>query len=107
MIAVTQIVGFLSALSLMMIGVFSEDYLAQHLFWSDLFFVFILTVLVIANASLITRPNFIGRIGYYGFAVALVNLLFVVLSNIPLLEWFTVFTALGYVALLAYNTLKL
>jgi lipopolysaccharide export LptBFGC system permease protein LptF len=89
-----------------MIGLFSEDYLPQHLFWSDLFFAFNLIVLILANASLLTRLNFIKGIGYYGFGVAVVNLLFVVLSSTPLLEWFTVFTALGYVALLAYNTLR-
>jgi len=107
MIVVSQTIGFLSAFSLIMIGLFSEDQLAQHLFWSDLFFVFNLIVLILANASLMTRPKFIRSIGYFGLAVAVVNLLFVVLSNTPLLEWFTVFTALGYVGLLAYNTLKL
>lgn len=106
MIAATQAVGFMSALSLIMIGLFSEDYLPQHLFWSDLFFAFNLIVLILANASLLTRLNFIKGIGYYGLGVAVVNLLFVVLSSTPLLEWFTVFTALGYVALLAYNTLR-
>jgi hypothetical protein len=45
-------------------------------------------------------------IGYYGLVVAAINLLFVAFSNTPLLEWFTVFTALGYVALLSYNTYK-
>ncbi len=103
----TQAVGFLSALSLIMIGVFSEDYMVQHLFWSDLFFVFNLVVLIFANVTLFTRPSFIRGIGHYGLAVAVVNLLFVILSNAPLLEWFTVFTALGYVALLAYNTIRL
>jgi len=29
---VTQIVGFLAAFSLIMIGVFSEDYVEQHVF---------------------------------------------------------------------------
>jgi len=107
LIATTQVVGFLSALSLIMIGVFSEDSMAQHLFWSELFFIFNLLVLILANISLLTRPKFIRPIGYYGLAVAVVNLLFVVLTSTPLLEWFTVFTALVYAGLVAYNTLKL
>jgi hypothetical protein len=53
-----------------------------------------------------THPKFLRPIAYYGFIVALINLLFVVASNTPVLEWFTVFTALGYVALLSYNTLR-
>jgi hypothetical membrane protein len=107
LMVLTQVVGFLSAFSLIMIGVFSEDSMAQHLFWSELFFVFNLLVLILANISLMTHPKFIRPIGYYGLAVALVNLLFVVLTSTPLLEWFTVFTALAYAGLLAYNTLKL
>lgn len=106
LIVITQAVGFLSAFALIMIGVFSEDYLAQHMFWSDLFFILNLIVLVLANVSLMTHRNFIRPIGYYGFAVAVINVLFVILSNTPLLEWFTVFTALGYAGMLAYNTMK-
>ena len=107
LMVVTQIVGFLSAFSLIMIGVFSEDSMAQHMFWSSLFFVFNLLVLILANICLMTHPKFIRPIGYYGLAVAVVNLLFVVLTTTPLLEWFTVFTALLYAGLIAYNTLKL
>lgn len=39
--------------------------------------------------------------------MAVINLLFVVLTSTPLLEWFTVFTALVYAGLLAYNILRL
>ena len=63
-------------------------------------------VLILANISLMTHSKFRRLIGYYGLVVAMINLLFVVFSNTPLLEWFTVFTALFYVALLSYNTLN-
>jgi hypothetical protein len=89
-----------------MIGVCSEDYMAQHVFWSDVFFVFNLLVLILATVSLMIHPKFRKPIGYYGIIVALINLLFVAASNTPLLEWFTVFTALGYAGLLSYNTLR-
>jgi hypothetical membrane protein len=106
MIMVTQAAGLFSGFALIMIGVFSEDSMAQHVFWSDVFFAFNLIVLILANVSLMTHPKFLRPIAYYGFIVALINLLFVVASNAPVLEWFTVFTALGYVALLSYNTLR-
>jgi hypothetical membrane protein len=106
MIMVTQAAGLFSGFALIMIGVFSEDSMAQHVFWSDVFFAFILIVLILANVSLMTHPKFLRPIAYYGFIVALIDLLFVVASNTPVLEWFTVFTALGYVALLSYNTLR-
>jgi hypothetical membrane protein len=103
-IMATQAVGFFAAFSLMMIGVFSEDAGAIHHLWSVVFFVFNFLVLILATVSLMTHRNFIRSIGYYGLIVAVINLLFVGLSYTSLLEWFTVFTALGYVALLSYNT---
>lgn len=102
---ITQALGFIAAFALIMIGVFSEDYGAIHHLWSQVFFIFNLMVLILANFSLMTHRKFIRPVGYYGLAVAVVNLLFVALSNTPILEWFTVFTALGYVAFLAYNSL--
>jgi hypothetical membrane protein len=105
-IMASQAVGFVAAFSLMMIGVFSEDAGSIHHLWSVVFFVFNFVVLTLTNVSLITHRNFIKTIGYYGLIVAVINLLFVVLSYTSLLEWFTVFTALGYVALLSYNTFK-
>jgi hypothetical protein len=58
------------------------------------------------GVSLFTHPNYMKPIAYYGFIVAAINLLFILAYNIPLFEWFTVFTALGYVGLLVYNMLK-
>ena len=106
-IVVTQAVGFISAFSLMMIGVFSEDAGAIHHLWSLVLFIFNLLVLILANVALITHRKFIKPIGYYGLVVAVINLLFVGLSYTSILEWFTVFTALGYVAFLSYNTFKM
>jgi len=104
MIMITQAVGFGAAFALMMIGVFSENAGPIHHSWSVTFFVLNLIVLILANASLITHRKFIRPVGYYGLIVAVINLLFVGLSYTPALEWFTVFTALGYVAFLSYNT---
>jgi hypothetical membrane protein len=103
---IAQTVGSLAAFSLMMIGVFSEDYGAIHHLWSEIFFLLNLIVLILVGVSLFTHPNYFKPIAYYGFVVAAINLLFVVAYNAPLLEWFTVFTALGYVGLLVYNMFK-
>jgi len=107
LIIATQTAGFIAAVALVMIGVFSEDFMAEHVFWSSVFFVFNLIVLILANVALMTHSKFWKPIAYYGFLVAFINLLFVAFRETPILEWFTVFTALGYVALLSYNTLKL
>jgi hypothetical membrane protein len=106
LILTTQAVGFIAAFALIMIGVFSEDAGPTHHLWSLVFFIFNLVVLILANGSLMTHPKFIRPIGYYGLIVAVINLLFVGLAYTSILEWFTVFAALGYVAFLSYNTFK-
>ena len=111
LLIVTQVVGVLAAFSLIMIGVFSEDFPEAHRMWSSIFFLLNLVVLVLLGITLFTHPEYMKPIAYYGFAVAAINLLFVLLFvlaySTPVLEWFTVFTALGYVGLLVYNMLKL
>ena len=102
----TQAIGCAAAFALIMIGVFSEDAGFLHSLWSDIFFLLNLIVLVLMGASLFTHPRHIKAIAGYGFVVAVINLTFLFVSNTPLLEWFTVFTALGYVGLLSYNTTK-
>jgi hypothetical membrane protein len=104
---ITQAIGFLAAFSLMMIGVFSENAGPVHHLWSVAFFVLNLLVLILANAALLTHPKFFKPVGYYGLIIAVINLMFVGFSYTSLLEWFTVFTALGYVAFVSYNTFKI
>jgi hypothetical membrane protein len=106
-IMITQAVGCAAAFALIMIGVFSEDSGWLHSLWSEVFFLLNMIVLVLAGASLYTHPRYIKEVGFYGFIVAAINLFFLFGSNTPILEWFTVFTALGYVGLLAYNMIKL
>jgi len=85
-LTVTQIIGFLAAFSLIMIGVFSEDYGRLHTMWSSIFFVLNLVVLILLGASLFTHPNYIKPIAFYGFTVATINLLFLLVYNNPLFE---------------------
>ena len=101
-----QIIGCLAAFSLIMIGVFSENAGWLHNMWSDVFFVLNLIVLVLIGAFLFPHPQYIKAISYYAFVVAAINLAFLVLPSTPLLEWFTVFTALGYVGLISYNMIE-
>ncbi|MFX1452863.1 MAG: DUF998 domain-containing protein [Promethearchaeota archaeon] len=100
---ITQIVGCCAAFSLIMIGVFSEDFMEPHIFWSEVFFRLNLLVLILSAITLYFHSDFIKLIAIYGIVVAIINLLFVFIFDTPLLEWFTVFTALGYVGLIIYN----
>lgn len=103
LVILTQIVGLASGFALIMIGVFSEDFPQPHIFWSEVFFELNLLVLILAGLSLLFHPDFIKTIAIYGFVVAAINLTFIFLIGTPLLEWFTVFTALGYAGLIIYN----
>ena len=103
----TQIVGCCSGFALIMIGVFSEDFLLEHVFWSEVFFKLNLLVLILASISLFFHPDAIKIILIYGFLVAVINLLFVYFIGTPIIEWFTVFTALGYAGLIVYNMYKI
>jgi hypothetical membrane protein len=105
-IMIAQAIGFLAAFSLIMIGVFSEDYGDIHVLWSNIFFMLNLIVLILVSLALYTHPSYIKAISYYGFIVAIINFLFSLVYNNPILEWFTVFTALGFVGLLVYNMFK-
>ena len=102
----SQTIGCLAAFALILIGIFSEDSGSLHTLWSDVFFLLNFLVLVLVGASLFTHPRYMKIVAYYGFIVAAINLALVFSSNTPLLEWFTVFTALGYVGLMAGNMAK-
>jgi hypothetical membrane protein len=105
-IMIGQAIGFLAASSLMMIGVFSENYGNIHVLWSSIFFILNFIVIVLISSVLYTHPSYIRPISYYGFIVALINLLFLLVYDNPIFEWFTVFTALGFVGLLSYNMFR-
>ncbi|MHA1197676.1 MAG: hypothetical protein ACTSSM_16500 [Promethearchaeota archaeon] len=53
------------------------------------------------------HEKFIKWIAIYGIGVFIIDLIFVFSINEPILEWFTVFTALGFVALIVYNSKRL
>ena len=105
-----QILGFCSAFALIMLGVYSQDFSSSHMIWAGAFFWLNLWVLISANFALIFHKHFMKPIAIYGWSAAGINFLFVILTismvNTPLLEWISVSTALGYVALIIFNIYK-
>jgi hypothetical membrane protein len=106
LLTVGQVLGSCSAFSLMMIGVFSADSGAPHLFWSAAFFTLNFIVFLLVTTSLITHPKFMKLIGVYGYIITIASLVFDFTVGGPLVEWFTVFTALGFAGLLVTNMLR-
>lgn len=102
-----QGLGLSSAVALMLIGVFSEDFGQPHRAASSAFFVLLFLVLIVVNLGLLTHPGFVKLVAVYGFAIDAVSLGLELTISGPLTEWFTVFAALSYVGLMVINTFKL
>jgi hypothetical membrane protein len=106
MLIAGQLLGLCSAFSLMMIGVFSADSGKPHLFWSGAFFTLNFVSLLVVITSIMTHAKFMKLIGAYGYLVTVASLIFDFTVHGPLVEWFTVFTALGFAGLLVINMLR-
>ncbi|TFG33563.1 DUF998 domain-containing protein [Candidatus Thorarchaeota archaeon] len=100
-----QIIGLLSAIALIMIGVFSEDKGVPHLAASSLFFILNFIVLILVNLSLIWHPQFFKPIAFYGIAIDFISLGLESAISGPIVEWFTVFSSVFFVALISVNSL--
>ena len=106
-LALGQLVGVFAAVALILIGIFSEDQGAPHLTASSIFFILNFIVLILVNLGLVWHPEFIKPIALYGMAIDLLSLGLEFSISGPIVEWFTVFGALVFVALISYNSLRL
>ncbi|MBY9006231.1 MAG: DUF998 domain-containing protein [Candidatus Lokiarchaeota archaeon] len=101
----TLLFGCLSGISLIMLGIFPVETDPIHEIWAGSFFLFNQFVLILIGISLLNHEKFIKSISIYGWIVASINLFYIITQE-PILEWFTIYTALGLVGLLAFNTYK-
>lgn len=106
LLQVTQVLGLMSAAALIMIGIYPEDSGRPHGFWSAAFFTINFFVMILASTSLLTHPKFMKPIALYGYMVTVLSLVFDISIGGPLVEWFTVFTALAFAGLVVINMLK-
>ncbi|TFG31520.1 DUF998 domain-containing protein [Candidatus Thorarchaeota archaeon] len=104
LLIIGQIFGILSAIALIMIGIFSEDQGVPHLTASSLFFILNFIVLILVNLSLIWHPHFFKPIAVYGIAIDFISLGLESAISGPIVEWFTVFGSLFFVALISANS---
>jgi hypothetical membrane protein len=102
-----QVIGFMAAIALILIGVFSEDQGAPHMTASSTFFILNFFTLILVNIALMVHKRFIKVIGLYGIIMTLLSLPLEIFIGGPLIEWYTVFGSLGFVGLLVYNTRRI
>jgi hypothetical membrane protein len=106
MLQFSQVLGFMSASALIMIGIYSEDSGRLHGFWSAAFFTLNFAVMILVNTSLLTHPKFIKPIALFGYSVTISSLVFDLTVGGPLVEWFTVFSSLAFAGFLVINMLR-
>ncbi len=107
----TLFFGIINALSIILAGVYSESInMEQHEFWSLLIFITFLPILVSFNYILLRDHNNIRIISYYGFLIALVDVIFLTLLSLTgynglgaLMESMSVFTYCLWVSLISYT----
>jgi len=100
-----QLAGIASGVALVLIGVYPEDFPAQHRFWSYAFFTINFVAMFLTNTALFMDKKYSSRVvasTYLGQAVTAVY--FMLYGGTPLIEWFTVAASLIYAALLAVET---
>jgi len=109
--------GILASISLIMVGVYPEIYIQQHLIAAAGVFILLFIIIIFLNMALFYNPKFIREVAYFGFLVIIIDLCFQyllsvnknILSNlnptspVPGLEWAAVFTSLAWVGILALN----
>ncbi len=100
-----QIVGFVLAFAVIMIGIFSEDYYAAHVFWARMFFGADLVVMILSFLTFRRHPRFSKGISVYCLLATAMNIINAFpFGETPIVEWFAVFSAIGLVLLMIINT---
>ncbi|MFX1484149.1 MAG: DUF998 domain-containing protein [Promethearchaeota archaeon] len=105
-LVIGQLFGLASAVALIMIGVFSENLGAPHMQASSVFFELNFVTLILISIPLLIHPHFSKLVALYGLIITFLSLVFAIYFGGPLVEWFTVFSALTYVGFISYLTLN-
>jgi len=91
----TQISGFYCGFSMIMIGIFPEDYLVVHIFWAiNLFTVSVLTFIFPSIA--LYRFKITRSVAKFGFISAVINFI-LWLFIIPIMEWATIILSFTFI----------
>lgn len=103
--------GILNGISIIMSGIFSEDFYEQHVVWSLMIFVTMIPLLFTTNIGLWNYQDFSKPISIYGILSGLFDTIFVIYvvlfgtSTGAILEWITVFAYMSWTILVASRIL--
>lgn len=112
LIAVAVLCGLINGPSIMLSGIFSEDFYTQHFFWSLMIFITLIPILFLMNIALMKHTESLKWVSFFGLALAIFNTIFVgyvILIGTDtgaILEWVTVFSYNIWAVILVINTLS-
>jgi hypothetical membrane protein len=110
------VLGLLASLSLIMVGVFPETHIKQHVMAASGVFGLLFIIIILLSISLYNHPKFANWVAFFGLIAVIIDLAFKYLLSqyhdilavlnptipVPGLEWASVFASLVWVGLLAY-----
>ncbi|TFG01079.1 MAG: DUF998 domain-containing protein [Promethearchaeota archaeon] len=101
----TQFAGFISALSLMMIGFSPINYFKSHMFWALIFFTVSSFVSFFPSVALY-KFKFTRNTAKFGFLVCAFNVFFRFFVTIPIFEWIAIFLSFSFILVIIYSMQK-
>ena len=94
----TQVTGFYTALAMIMVGLFPEDNMEIHIFWSiSLFTISVLTFILPSIA--LYKYKFTRNIAIFGFIATIINLI-LWFCIIPIMEWVTIIFSFCFIGII-------
>jgi hypothetical membrane protein len=110
LVKIGQMLGYFNAFSLIMIGIFSENFPPWHYIWSGAFFISLTMIIAILSYGLYRHPSFWKFIAAYSIFVIISSLIIIISSAsgsaIIIFEWISVFSGLGWAMMMALNILN-
>ncbi len=113
-----MLLGIYASVSLIMVGVFPETHLQQHLLAAAGVFGSLFIIIILLSVALFNHPKFIRLIAYYGIIPIIIDIIFQFISKgnnllanfqqtipVPGFEWAAVFASIAWVGFLAVNML--
>jgi cbb3-type cytochrome oxidase subunit 3 len=100
----TQIAGILSAFSMIMLGVFSEDYLEIHIFWALSLFTLTIFTFILPSLALY-KYKFTRNIAKFGIVATIINLVMWIFIY-PIFEWITILFSFCFIGIIIHSMYK-
>lgn len=101
----SQLLGIISGVSLVLIGIYPEDFPAEHRFWSYAFFIINFFAMLLVNTSLVAHERYSKRVAALAYVFLIIMLgSFYLYGGVPVVEWYAVGSSMVFSSLLALET---